>query len=256
MGAELHKSLEWRPHDWVVTEAIPDVTTQCLAQLSLADDPTNQKDLQFAFLTPHHIEEGNIQLTRTYWYDLRSLSSGAYFAKSTQHPRNPVQGWLKVEDHRVVKLSESRQDVFRWFGVSNQIVPFRCGHCCPMDVYGPPERAREAFRRYTGWDCTDCYRTAKFLAAQATSEKLSLPPLFGTRRQVEWATQIRSKIVEELMAWEQYWEEFLGNLEQHHIHDDGYVVGQLKQIESSTFWIEHKELNLFQILQIVDQEMW
>lgn len=255
MGVEINSGIIWKPHDWVVTEAIPNDTQQCFAKVELNEQEVIGDKLNWYPFTPDHIEDGTTRLSKSYWYPLVGLEDGVYFAKSVMRPRDEIKLWLRVENETIVSQSLRSAQALSWFGETSETISFQCGHKYTVTLHGSPARVRQAREQMASQDCTDCYRTARYLIALKTAQKLNLPPLQGSNRQIEWAEQIRATALQDLMAWEVYWDEFLAKLQEIGITDeDAYCVIQLKEMVSAKFWIEHKKYDLFQLLKLIDRD--
>jgi hypothetical protein len=255
MGVEINSSIIWKQHDWVVTEAIPGISHQCFARVELDEEEVVKDKLNWSFLAPDQIEEGTTRLSKSYWYPMSGLANGIYFAKSAMRPRDEVKLWLRIEDKTIVSQSLNYAQALNWFGETEATISFQCGHIHTVKLHGSPARVHQAAIQMSHWDCRDCYRTAKYLIAFQTAQKLNLPLLQGSFKQVEWAEQIRSKVLQDLLAWEAYWDEFLAKLQESGIADeDAYCVIQLKAIVDAKFWIDHQDYDLFQLLKLVDRD--
>jgi hypothetical protein len=76
-------------------------------------------------------------------------------------------------------------------------VEYRCGHEIQEVWFGGKYSEQLEYAK-DHLDCPDCYRAAQTAATQQNSDRMGLPALSGSEKQVKWANDIRFTILDDL----------------------------------------------------------
>lgn len=77
--------------------------------------------------------------------------------------------------------------------------PHACGH--PSKYLAESQAARAMIAQWATEDCYHCQRMARDIAAVQEAQRLGLPDLVGSDKQVSWARTVRDEARVMLAAW-------------------------------------------------------
>lgn len=77
--------------------------------------------------------------------------------------------------------------------------PHSCGH--PSKYLAESQAARAMIAQWATEECFHCQRMARYQEAVTEAQRLGLPDLNGTDKQVPWAMQVRDEARVMLAAW-------------------------------------------------------
>ncbi len=83
-------------------------------------------------------------------------------------------------------------------------VTYKCGHVGVIDIYGPMKTRQSQADHFGDQLCPKCLDAQRAKAAAEAAEKNAsngLPQLTGSPKQISWAEIIRSKIVNDSLAF-------------------------------------------------------
>lgn len=122
-------------------------------------------------------------------------------------------------------------------------VNYSCGHSERHQFYGPHaerDRKREWMERGV---CTVCFHAKKEGERRQESERaaklateIGFSPLTGSGKQIAWATSIRQKMLESLLAKNGI---------------KGKIVNYFNHETSAKWWIDHRETAPYTILETI-----
>ena len=136
-------------------------------------------------------------------------------------------------------------------------ITFSCGHTEERDLSDCPAGRRNGFASWLRKQvCSDCFKKEsaeefkkeKLEEAYANQDRLELPPLEGTEKQVPWATSVRDQHL--MGAFEEYVRGEDATLSEEEFENE-YLV-PARAIVHSRWWIDNKDIETEDLKECLD----
>lgn len=82
--------------------------------------------------------------------------------------------------------------------MAHYTVTHTCGHEERVNLIGKYTERERRLEQMSRQACTECYREAQRQVAQEQADKMQLPVLTGTEKQVAWALKLRGDVIDEI----------------------------------------------------------
>lgn len=129
-------------------------------------------------------------------------------------------------------------------------VTHTCGHCETVVLTGPESARQSRIKWLEARPCNECMEKEVNEKLRKASEEMGLPELRGSKKQIDWAVQIRHEAIEGLKSLKVKDIKLVGKEE-----DVTAALAWVAAKTSASWWIERRECNSKGFLRKVLDEM-
>ena len=137
-------------------------------------------------------------------------------------------------------------------------VKHKCGHVANIELFGETSKREYRMDKMSNELCAECYKEkmeiiykTKENEAMEQQEKLGLPNLAGTERQIKWAVTIRQNFINE---YNNYIDENRSKMKNENIVKSQEMLKNILDIKiESELWIKYKDFDFKDMVRVLSK---